>query len=95
MQGSYTWDQNANLTSLNDMRSAAFQVRTRSMSCDARNRLWTTTYGYNGRVATFGDEVLDNLSTTSDSSRSAQPPSDFHAASAAVRVSPRSTSGAG
>ncbi|HUD43908.1 MAG TPA: hypothetical protein VMR06_18135 [Dokdonella sp.] len=36
------------------------------MTYDARDRLLTTTYGYNGRVVTYGYDVLDNLRTTSE-----------------------------
>jgi RHS repeat-associated protein len=62
----YVWDDNGNLTSLIDDRAAVLQTRTRSMSYDARDRLLTTTYGYNSRVVTYGYDVLDNLRTTSE-----------------------------
>ncbi|MCR6702642.1 MAG: hypothetical protein NVV68_16500 [Dokdonella sp.] len=51
---------------MTDTRSAVLQTRTRSMTYDARDRLLTTTYGYNSRVVTYGYDVLDNLRTTSE-----------------------------
>ncbi|ANB16711.1 RHS repeat domain-containing protein [Dokdonella koreensis] len=64
VKDSYVWDKNGNLTNLTDTRTPVLQPRTRSMTYDARDRVETTTYAYNGRTFTYGYDLLDNLRTT-------------------------------